>query len=243
MSRSTILKAAIASLSFVAAASAAPIIVDIGATSSPGNRAVVPVADGSQDVAWNQIANGSTSTPSRNTIANLVDTSNAPTGIALNVLNVTSGPTVGSTTSSTTDFTATPGAPLFSTAMMQSFIAVFNHAGNIDYALTGLDPAATYDFDFLCNRNGTAGTTVITLAGLTSTVGSIATSNNTSLLSFAGVAPDVTGQIVVYVSSPTASSLYAPLNVFQFEQAVPEPTSLAAIGLVGATLLRRRRSC
>lgn len=38
-------------------------------------------------------------------------------------------------------------------------------------------------------------------------------------ISFTRIAPDANGRIVLYVSSsPAPSSLYAPINVFQFEK-------------------------
>lgn len=225
-----------------ASVDAAPIMIDISSTSAPGTRTAVATADGSKTVAYNEIAAGSTTYATRNTIADMVDTSGNATGIALNVLDVANGPTTGSQGTTTTDFTGTPGAALFPTAVMQSFRAVYNSNKNIDYAITGLKPSATYDFDFLCNRNGTSGTTVITLAGLASSSGSIATSDNTSLLSFDRIAPDATGRIVVYVSSPGITSLYAPLNVFQFAESVPEPATLSLMGLGAMALLRRRHA-
>ena len=141
------------------------------------------------------------------------------------MLDVANGPTLGSKNSSLTDFTGSPGASLFSDAMMKSFLAVYNSAKNIDYSFTELDVNATYNFDFLCNRDVSAGTTVITLAGRTTTVGSIATLGNTALLSFKRIAPDANGQIILYVSSsPSPSSSYAPINVFQFERIADSAT-------------------
>ena len=202
-------------------ASAAPVIIDISSTSSPGTRTAVSTLDGSKMVAYNEIANGST-TPAnyfKNYVSNLVDTAGVATGMNLTMLDVANGPTVGSKYASTTDFAGSLGASLFSAGMMQSFLAVYNSTKNIDYAFTGLDASATYNFDILCNRNGTAGTTVITLAGLVTTVRSIAVSDNTALLSFTRIAPDANGRIVLYVSSsPAPSTLYAPINVFQFEK-------------------------
>ena len=202
-------------------ASAAPVIIDISANGNPGTRTAVSTLDGSKMVAYNEIANGST-TPAyyyRNYVSNLVDTAGVATGMNLTMLDVANGPTLGSKNASVTDFTGSPGASLFSDAMMKSFLAVYNSAKNIDYALTELDPNATYNFDVLCNRDVSAGTTVITLAGLTTTVGSIAALGNTALLSFKRVAPDANGRIVLYVSSsPAPTSSYAPINVFQFEK-------------------------
>ena len=202
-------------------ASAAPVIIDISANGNPGTRTAVSTLDGSKMVAYNEIANGST-TPSyyyRNYVSNLVDTAGVATGLNLTMLDVANGPTLGSKVSSATDFTGSPGASLFSDAMMKSFLAGYNSTKNIDSSLTELDTNATYNFDILCNRDTGAGTTVITLAGLTTTVGSIATLGNTALLSFKRVAPDANGRIVLYVSSsPAPSSNYAPINVFQFEK-------------------------
>ena len=202
-------------------ASAAPVIIDISSTSSPGTRTAVSTLDGSKMVAYNEIANGST-TPAnyfKNYVSNLVDTAGVATGMNITMLDVANGPTVGSKYASTTDFAGSLGASLFSDAMMKSFLAVYNSTKNIDYAFTGLDANATYNFDILCNRDVSAGTTVITLAGRTTTVGSIATLGNTTLLSFTRIAPDANGRIILYVSSsPAPSSSYAPINVFQFEK-------------------------
>ena len=215
----------------ILSAQAIPVIVDISANGTPGTRSAVSTLDGSKMVAYNEIANGSM-TPMyyyRNYVSNLVDTAGVATGINLTMLDVANGPTLGSKVSSVTDFTGSPGASLFSAAMMQSFLAVYNSNKNIDYAITDLDTTATYNFDILCNRDISAGTTVITLVGQTTTVGSIATLGNTALLSFKRVVPDANGQIVLYVSSsPAPSSSYAPINVFQFEK-IADVTTLITI--------------
>lgn len=120
-------------------ASAMPIIIDVSSTGYPGIRAAVSTLDGSKMVAYNEIANGST-TPAyyyRNFVSNLVDTAGTRTGIDLNMLDVANSPTLGSKMSSATDFGGSPAASLFSAAMMQSFLAVYNSTKNIDYALTG----------------------------------------------------------------------------------------------------------
>lgn len=227
--------------SMASIASAGTIIVDIGSTNNPGNFGPATTLDGSSSVYFNAISAGSTSTPSRNTIASLTDTTGAASGFALNVLDAANTPGIGSTRTTSTDFTGSAGASLFSAAMMQDFLAVFNSNKNFDYAISGLDPSKTYDFEILANRNGTAGTTQITLAGQTSTVSSIAASNNTALLSMHGIAPDAGGQIVMFVASPTTSSLYAPINVFQFTEVVPEPASASLLALGSLLGLRRRR--
>jgi hypothetical protein len=244
MSRSFILGPAIASLAFATAASAAPIIVDISVTQSPGNRAVVATADGSANVAWNEIANGSTSTPSRNTIANLVDTSNTPTGIS--ILVTAQGAVSSGGRTSTTNFSGSPASSLFSAGMMGNSLAKLTTNSATVYQLSGLDADETYDFDFLASlatadTGGVAGSSLFTLVGASTTSSSIPALNNTSLLSINDIAPSSTGQITITWANSGAAN-YAPLNVFQFEVSpIPEPTSLAAIGLAASALLRRRR--
>lgn len=227
---------------------ASPIIVDISSTNGPGTRGAVLTLDSSQSVAYNDISWGSTSTPSRNTIANLVDTTGAETGITLTVLTPDVSPTPGGTRSlsSTAYLASTPAASLFSGGMMQSFVAAFNSAANrtVDYGFTGLDVSSGYDFSFLCTRDANATDTVVTLVGATTTTKSILTTNNTALLTFDNVLPDASGQIVVSYGSPAAVSLYSPMNVFQFEKStiIPEPASLAMLMLGGLLGLRRRHS-
>ena len=216
-----------ASVTICFSALAAPVIIDISSTSSPGTRTAVSTLDGSKMVAYNEMANGSTTLANyfKNYVSTLVDTAGVATGMNLTMLDVANGPTVGSKYASTTDFTGSLGASLFSDAMMKSFLAVYNSTKNIDYSFTELDANATYNFDILCNRDSSAGTTVITLAGRTTTVGSIATLGNTALLSFKRIAPNANGQIILYVSSsPAPSSNYAPINVFQFERIADSAT-------------------
>lgn len=248
MSRASSFGAFALSLAIGTGAYAAPIIVDISTTTGPGNRTATSTADGLSSVAWNEIANGSTTTPSRNTIANLVDTSGASTGITLTVTaqgNVSTGGRV-----STTNFTGSTASSLFSAGMMSNALSKLTSNAATVYQLSGLDPEETYDFDFLASLSsttpdttgGVVGTSAITLLGQTSTSSSISALNNTDLLSFSDIAPSASGLITVTWANSGAAN-YAPLNVFQFEVSpVPEPASLATVGLLCGSLVRRRRN-
>lgn len=247
MSGSTSLSAFALLLAVGSGAYAAPIIVDISTTTAPGNRAATSTADGLSSVAWNEIANGSTTTPSRNTIANLVDTSGTATGITLLVTTQGSVSTGGRTV--TTSFAGSPASSLFSSGMMGNALSKLTTNAATVYQFSGLDPDETYDFDVLCSLStttpdttgGVVGASTITLVGLSSTSSSISAASNTSLLSLNEIAPSPSGQITLTWANSGAAN-YAPLNVFQFEvSAVPEPASLATVGLLCGSLLRRRR--
>lgn len=226
-------------------AQAAPIIIDISTTTSPGNRSAVTVLDGSTSVAWNEIANGSTSTPSRNTIANLVDTAGVQTGIAINV--ITQGGVGSGGRVNTTNFAGTPAASLFSAAMLGNALSKLTSSAATVYELSNLDPSKAYNFDFVSSLTpptdaATAGTSSFTLLGATSTVSSISAANNTALLTMSDIAPSATGTIRI-TWAITGSVSYAPLNVFQVDEvSIPEPASLSLLGLAAGTLLLRRRS-
>jgi hypothetical protein len=131
-----------------------------------------------------------------------------------------------------------------------------NAAQPLDLSITGLNQNTPYSLTLYAldatNNGGNAPTTFTfteTTGGASNPIGTISetgfqqqpTSNGQFSLTVT-LTSDSTGQIKVReLSSTSGQQKRALLNGIELSAAVPEPGSVALLGLAGATLLRRRR--
>lgn len=180
--------------------------------------------------------------------ANAIDSTGAPTGIAL----ASSGFNTGANGNGT--LTPSGAATIFAPqATRDNFfghsLAVFNQPTILPLgilSLSGLNPAATYDFTFFGSRTGVSDNreTKYEAVGLNSGFSLLDTANNTANVAVvAGIAPDALGNLTVNVTmgpNNNNSSGFWYLGAMQIV-AVPEPSSMALATLSGFGLMFVRR--
>lgn len=113
------------------------------------------------------------------------------------------------------------------------------------FKLTGLDANQTYSFTFFASRVGVFDNreTSYTVTGDNSATGLLqATGNSSDVLTLSGITPDINNEILIDVaagSNNNSSRTYYYINSLEVE-IVPEPTSMALLGLGGLLLTTRR---
>lgn len=114
----------------------------------------------------------------------------------------------------------------------------------VTFRVTGLDQLVTYDFSFLATINTTSTSTrntSFTINGNTQTINAL---NNSTLVQFNDIAPDVNGVIAIGWRGAIGGTNTGFLNGFSITyDPVPEPASatLAAASLGFLAIRRRRR--
>jgi hypothetical protein len=222
---------ALGAIALAAQAYAAPIFLDFGdsAQPTPGNYN-------------NLIVNP----PPTLSIPNLIDSTGAATGFGANV----SGFFNGSNTQGTTAPTGAASAFHAQATRDNGFGHAAAFGGNPltpmgTVALTGLNPALTYDFTFFASRTGATDIreTEYAVAGLNSGSALLDASNNTSnVATVLSIAPTALGEITIQIDpgpNNNNASQFWYIAAMQFSATVPEPTCAAV--LAAAPLLMRRR--
>jgi hypothetical protein len=244
--RATGLLAAALTLGLTAAsASAAKIVVDFGQGGNANNLSAT-TSNGLSTISYNRVQVAASPAP---VLANLQDTAGNPTGIGL---TRTSATEVGSNNNGLSGTLSGAAAAIFPDVVGQTFGYVGPNgtvnASYSDWTFSSLDASGNtkYTFDIFSAR-ATAGdrTTNFTLTGLNTGTGSINPCNNTSgLVHIADITPDASGNIVLRYSNATSAGVgYGYLNAVQVTtSAVPEPASLAVLGLSSVLLMSRRRA-
>lgn len=220
-------------------AHALSILIDFGAATAQTNH----ISRGGTDPInfWNNVTSVNSTNP-----WNLVDTTNAPTGISLVITSRFGGINENGTPD--------PSAPYVTSTTRDSFYGnteEFSGNSNLtpSFTLSGLDPASTYNFRFYASRMGVNDirTTDYFVSGAISGMATLNVANNISnTATVLGIAPDIFGNIQI---SLTASADNNNANHFTYLGtleivAVPEPASVALLMMAGTALvgLRRRRS-
>lgn len=209
----------------------------------------VDFGDSSQVTAgnWNNII---VNTPVILSIPNMVDSTGAGTGIGISVSGFYPGSNQNGTTS------PTGAAAIFDAQATRD--NAFGHTGEFGgnpnapfgtVALTGLNPALSYNFTFFGSRTGVTDNreTKYDVAGLNSAVSYLDAANNASNVATAGgIQPTAAGEIFIEVSAGpnnTNGSKFYYLGAMQVT-AVPEPAclGLATVAVLGVLGAFRRRS-
>lgn len=227
------------SLSVVGGASAATVYLDLGAGALQDGPP--PAGYESHVYSWNTVG------PALNTtIADLVDSSGALTGIGLVV-------------SDSFKFTNASGQPLPTGAAMEfwqgandSLYLARDNAQPPDdttaaITLSGLDPSSVYDFIFFGAHSNLSlsgsRSLVITATGaaVASTPEYVTSGHTGNVTSLLGVAPNASGEIVLDVAfGPNAVGSFAYLNAIKITEVVPEPASLGLLLMAAGGVLARR---
>lgn len=188
--------------------------------------------------------------PSQLSILNAVDSTGASTGIGLSASGFNPGSNLNGTTA------PTGAASIFNAQATRDNLfghtANFNQPGPLPLgilSLSGLNPAATYNFTFFGSRTGVSDNreTKYEVVGLNSGFGLLDAANNIANVAVvSGISPDALGNLTVNVSpgpNNNNTSGFFYLGAMQFT-AVPEPSSivLAALGGIGLMIVRRQSS-
>lgn len=220
-------------LSFAQCAAAANIFVDFGESSqiTAGN--------------YNNII---VNTPATLSIADMVDSDGASTGVGIAISGFFPG------SNSTGSTTPMGDAALFPVTATRD--NTFGHtgpfSGNADaslgnVSLTGLDPSSSYDFTIFAARAGVTDNreTMYDFTGANTGVGFLnPSSNNTEIVVISGIQPTAAGEISIDVSAGPNNnngSRFYYLGAMMIAPSIPEPTSLLLAGLAGVGFLVRRR--
>jgi len=226
-------------LALAAPATAAPILVDFSAT-GVGASVFNPASDGKYKY-WNSLGTSDddvSATP-------LVDSSNGATGIsmAIDVERLIAG---GGAGFGGTGIAGPTGPDPFDEANAVTDGIYYNRTGGLaKITLTGLNNAYSYDFSAIGGRassNGDDGTIEILTGNSSSTSYSLL--NDGTVANFT-VTP-VGGEIVLNFYETDKDDVpadSATFNALSITEVVPEPSGflLAATGLMGLALLRRRK--
>lgn len=230
-SRKLILTAACISALAGVSAQAATVLIDFGRADNPAgstyNIASIP-ANG-DNVTTGNLA--------------LFDTGLAATGWTVNVTE--NGSNLGGTAGSGADVSAFPAALAgFETEALED--SIFGNPNGVDPAgllvtISGLDNSKTYDLLFYGSRssqNSPDQTWSLTLGTGGASVVHSSLDNTTTVVDWDGLSTNGSGVIAFQISNGGAGGL--ALNFGQIVE-VPEPGSLALLGLGGLLVASRRR--
>lgn len=192
-------------------------------------------------VYWNNVGGHNANTIGINTgpaglLSNMVDTTGAATTVDLQMTTAFQGAYGGGTTAST----------LYPVSAAKD--TLYGYSVSPAFTLQGLDSATAYDITFYASTlqatshltnytvTGTGSPVVVTLENSTTISG-----NPDSTVTALNITPTALGEITVQISEQAGSPGTAWfLGVMEISP-VPEPTSVALLGLAGLAMLRRRR--
>lgn len=221
--------------------SAATILVDFGTATTQTTFDTVSSTDDPVNY-WNNITqtNGtSAGTP----IANLVDTANNPTNIALVIVSPFNSNNTAGTTSTSAPY------PVDATSdSLYGNTETFGGKTNVTpvFKLTGLNSQRLYSFTFYASRLGTGGSreTQYTVAGATTDSAALeVTDNITNTVTVSNISPNASNEIQISLA-PTANNNNANHFIYLGVLRVvdtPEPGAMLLLAGFAPLLLRRRR--
>lgn len=214
---------AIAAVAVCSAAQAAVIFIDYGQTATT-----------TTSPTWN-VSVGS--------IVNLVDVTGAATGIEAATAGFGGSSAVGGISTGFTGDALAAFGGTFSTAQ-QDYLYVSGSTATGTVTFNNLSANNTYTFTVFGSRSGGGvRTTDYLIAGATSASGWLETEQNSgNVVVFSNIAPNAGNSIVLSTKVRSGNtSGFGYLNAVKIESTpIPEPVSLALIGLSGLALLRRR---
>jgi len=218
-----------------ASAQAITIYIDFGAD------ATITTASG-----WNNVTSTLGAAPNTTPLPNMVSSTGSTTGISLSIVNRFNGANTMGTSGGLGSYpgTATNDSLYGNTESFGSGANMFP-----SFRLGGLVVGQTYDFKFFASRTGVTGSppdnreTQYTLAGATSGSVTLNATNNTTNTVTYSLTPNASGEILISIgpgANNNNSNHFTYLNVLEINT-VPEPGSVALLGLGGLLLMRRRR--
>lgn len=206
---------------------AAPIVMDIGASTGNSNSLTGTTTAGS--ISYNSVWTGS--------VANLVQTDGTATTVGFDWVDFSAIAYINTIDTGTYPITGAVAAtfPISTAATWWGA-----PAGPMTFKFTGLNPATQYNFTLYAGHPLGTESSFYSMTGANTVSGSIVSGNNLSnLLAINGVTPTAGGEISVAASDPSGNGF--AINAVQLEAVVPEPASLGLLGLAGLTMMRRRK--
>ncbi|QDU32699.1 hypothetical protein KS4_07330 [Poriferisphaera corsica] len=189
-------------------------------------------------------------------VTDAVDLDGNATGISMNLASPTGFNEIGPNWNAGTQNPAGPVADYFDVGMTED--SLFGHSGPFlgvdarpfaEFEIAGLDKDVTYNFTMYAGRAdgnlANSRETLYTLSGASSVNALLEVTSNDDRVAQLSVMPDADGKLVLRVEAGPGNNVsngYYYLGAMAIEYAaIPEPASLALLGLGGCVALLRRR--
>ncbi|MEN8694359.1 MAG: PEP-CTERM sorting domain-containing protein [Akkermansiaceae bacterium] len=204
------------------------------------------------DVGWNNMTGSNGATP--NNITDAVDSAGVATTIDLSYAEF--GGSDSGVAGTARNYVGPYPAAVSGQAANALLDVIFSRDSAVQFTLSDLDPAKTYDLllygstnragisDYTVTGGGGASTISLVTSEWTSGLGG--TPNATDVALFTGIAPNGSNQITIdMVSNNTANPNvprgFAVINTLVVSEVVPEPSSTLLVGLGALGLMGCRR--